>query len=655
MTDHWAWLVPPTFPVILVLLKITLLLLIALAATVALHRAPAGSRHLVWLLALGALLVLPPLAAWGPLRLPVLPEPPALPTTSAITAASNARGQEVTASSGTERVPTEGVPAGLPAAAGSTHGVGSLLLGLWLLVALALAGRLVHGIWSVRRIVRRSRRLEQEDWQTPLYEIADRLELQAAPCLLQSDEVKMPFAAGMTSATIVLPAESEAWTADRRKAVLIHELGHVRRRDLIGHTLARIACALYWFHPLVWTAARRLRAESERACDDLALIFGARPSEYAEHLLDIVTCVRDHNTPAIALAMAHRREFEGRMLAILNPELARHGPTRRQTLSIVGALAVLVLVVGAAAPVPRSAGVARAAPQGLPGSSPAPADTLPWRALGAQPMPAPARVAGPVTARPLTPAQARELIADTDSQAPGDRAVALAKALRTDSSARVRQIAAWGLQRYSRLDVAQAALVSALGSDTDAEVREMAAWALAGARRNEAVSTALGNAIHQDRDATVRATAAWAAGTIAEPTAVGALTAVLSDSSAAVREIAAWSIGNCHPDRAPGPLVALLSDKNRDVRLSAAWALYVIGDPETVASIDGAFRHEGDHEVQEGLIRALGRMGDRSIDALQRLVSSPDSEIRTIAVTALAGGNATGPWPWPRPRPRPFP
>ena len=70
--------------------------------------------------------------------------------------------------------------------------------------------------------------------------------------------------------------------------------------------MGRVACALYWFHPLVWTAARRLRAESERACDDLALVFGARPSDYAEHLLDIVTCVRDHNTPAIALAMAHR-------------------------------------------------------------------------------------------------------------------------------------------------------------------------------------------------------------------------------------------------------------------------------------------------------------------------------------------------------------
>src|SRR5207248_8374294 len=77
------------------------------------------------------------------------------------------------------------------------------------------------------------------------------------------------------------------WSSDVCSSDL-HELAHVRRRDLVGHTLGRIACALYWFHPLVWTAARHLRAESERACDDLVLSCGARASDYADHLLDIV-------------------------------------------------------------------------------------------------------------------------------------------------------------------------------------------------------------------------------------------------------------------------------------------------------------------------------------------------------------------------------
>ena len=57
--------------------------------------------------------------------------------------------------------------------------------------------------------------------------------------LLRSDDAKMPFACGLARPTIVLPAECDAWTPDRRRAVLLHELAHVRRRDLLGHTLAR--------------------------------------------------------------------------------------------------------------------------------------------------------------------------------------------------------------------------------------------------------------------------------------------------------------------------------------------------------------------------------------------------------------------------------
>src|SRR6478735_5585944 len=169
----------------------------------------------------------------------------------------------------------------------------------------------------------------------------------------------MPFACGVFNPTIVLPAECDDWSLDRRRAVLLHELAHVRRHDLVGHTLGRLACALYWFHPLVWTAAKQLRSESERACDDLALTCGARATDYAEHLLDIVTSVRGDATPSVALAMARRKEFEGRMLAILDPELRHSSPSRKQSAALIGSLALISIVVGAAAPLPQLPSEAR--------------------------------------------------------------------------------------------------------------------------------------------------------------------------------------------------------------------------------------------------------------------------------------------------------
>jgi beta-lactamase regulating signal transducer with metallopeptidase domain len=658
---------PAALPMLVALVKVTGILLAALGVSRAMSRASAGGRHLVWFVALGAAVLAPALTVWGPLPVRVLPESfvPAAAEASARRDALRETGDRAAAQPSAEpalRITSPALPR-VPLAGSKWPGPGTTLLVVWSVVALALVARLGHGAYAVRRIVRRARPLEHPDWQAPLYEIADRLGLEAAPRLLRSEDVSMPFAAGLAAPTIVLPAESDEWTADRRSAVLIHELGHIRRRDLVGHTLARIACALYWFHPLVWTAARRLRAESERACDDLTLIFGTRPSDYAEHLLDIVTRVRGRATPSMALAMAHRKEFEGRMLAILDPELRRRAPSRMQAAALVGTVSALTLLVGAAVPAPRTtqAPEVRALRVAVAAS---PADTS--RAPSARPSIAPAEQAMALrgqAANParLTPAPAarpapRPVSAAQPSSQPGDdRAALLARMLRTDASAPVRRVAAWGLQKYAEDQVALEALVAAAGSDADASVRETSVWALADAREHSAAVPALIKAARQDRDPHVRATAVWALGSIGDGTAVETLVGFLADSDAALREVAAWSIGSCHPDRAPAALVAALSDRERDVRASVAWALYNIGDPGAAGALDAALRRETDAEVQHGLIRALGATGEASVAALERLVTSPDPEIRAIAVAALAGGDASGPWPWPRPEPRPSP
>src|SRR5690606_22273638 len=126
-------------------------------------------------------------------------------------------------------------------------------------------------------------------------------------------------------------------------------------------------------------------------------------------------------------------------------------------------------------------------------------------------------------------------------------------------------------------------------------------------------------------------------------------------ADARVRELAAWSVGSIRPEQAPAALLRALEDQDREVRMSAAWALFNIADPACADAIDTAYRKEADPEVRKGLLRALAAMGDRAAPALERLVTSPDSTVRAIAITALAGGNATGPWPMPRPQPRPFP
>jgi beta-lactamase regulating signal transducer with metallopeptidase domain len=140
----------------------------------------------------------------------------------------------------------------------------TLLLVIWGLGALYLVVRLVLGAVVLGRVVRRGTPLETPDWRRPLLEAADRLALPDLPRLVMSDRFPMPFACGLARPAIVLPSGAAEWDDRRRRTVLVHELAHVSRRDLVANAVGQLACALYWFHPLVWIAARKLRIESER-------------------------------------------------------------------------------------------------------------------------------------------------------------------------------------------------------------------------------------------------------------------------------------------------------------------------------------------------------------------------------------------------------
>ncbi len=663
---------------LLLLAKATLLLLAALGASALLQRASAGARHLVWVAIVGALLLLPAFVTWTPLRLEILP---ASATSSAapLVAASppfTAPGQQPSA------LPNNGPVANSATAQPSESRSWLARLSPWWLaaivwgaIAFAVSLWLALGFLNVRRIVRGARALEDKMWTRPLYEIADRLGIDATPRLMRSEEIRMPFACGLVTPTIVLPAEADEWDLERRRAVLMHELAHIRRKDLLGHTLGRLACALYWFHPLVWTAVRRMRIESERACDDLALTCGLRATTYAEHLLDIVTNVGKSRTPAIAIPMAHRREFEGRMLAILDPAL-RRGVGRRQSAALLVGLFALVVVVGAAVPAQRVP-AQLAEDKALPPPT-APADstvntkvpvltskartntqqttnrnegrqTLTSATKAAESEPAEAdRVPAAVTAEML-----QELAQDTTGNG---RATLLISVLRSDTSASLRRVAAWGLSRYAdRSDVTDA-LAIVLRRDSNDRVREMSAWSLSHGEERANVVDALSEAVRRDANNEVRETAAWALGNLDAEKAVDVLGDALTASSASrdLRTLAIWAIGNSSPKSAPRALLNALNDPDKHVRMITAWALFRIEDPESVAALEQALNREDDKELRMGYIRALGAIGERSSAALARLIDSRDPQVRAVVVEALAGKGG-GPWPWPWPNPRPYP
>jgi hypothetical protein len=160
----------------------------------------------------------------------------------------------------------------------------------------------------------------------------------------------MPMTFGIRRASILIPAIAETWTDDRRRAVILHELAHIARRDCLTQTLAFVACTLYWFHPAVWWGARRLRIERELACDDRVIAAGTQPREYAGHLLEIAYSFGGHRVSAMAVSMARPKELEGRMLAALDDRRNRTVPAPR--IRVFGTFAAVVVLLGIAGATP---------------------------------------------------------------------------------------------------------------------------------------------------------------------------------------------------------------------------------------------------------------------------------------------------------------
>ena len=365
--------------------KGTVILLAALVATRLMRRRSAAARHLVWMVALASVVALPlatrVLPAWR-----VVPVPAPLRPAAAFVASPDATPAPSIAVSPTALAPvaspakqtvagtqssTTSQPSATTTAAPEAFDWKAALLVLWGIGGALLVLRLAYGLARVWWMQRRAVEIEDEEWVHITDRLARKLRVGRLVTLLREAHAVVPMTWGIVRPVVLLPSDAETWDSERRTVVLAHELAHVRRWDTLTQWIAHLALALFWFHPLVWLAARRMREEREHACDDAVLSIGTRPVEYADHLLSIVRSLGTAEGPAAALAMARRSQFEGRLLAILDGATPRGGVTRGLGFAALAVAAAAMLPLAAlrpadAAPVARAEAAAPAAPAAKP-------------------------------------------------------------------------------------------------------------------------------------------------------------------------------------------------------------------------------------------------------------------------------------------------
>jgi cell division protein FtsI/penicillin-binding protein 2/beta-lactamase regulating signal transducer with metallopeptidase domain len=315
------------------------LLLVVLTLGLLLRRLSAGRRYGLWLAGFAGLLALPLLLIWGP-AWRVLPN---------LSAESHLPALELSADIDLEPVEldepipaaTQPTPGAVPSTAVSsgsvelatvkaTRSIDWVVLVGWLptlwLVGLVLGlGGLLVTLWRLRRLGDQKSSMQVD----LLTEVAQELGLRRLPRLVMGAEDAVPMVWGVWRPCLLLPAGFQEWPPLKLRAVLLHELAHLARRDPFALWLGQLARVLHWFNPLAWLTLRQLRADQERACDDTVLRHGVRASEYAQVVLDLSQQRRPvAGLSLCALAMARSGPVEQRLVAILDGKCSRASATR---------------------------------------------------------------------------------------------------------------------------------------------------------------------------------------------------------------------------------------------------------------------------------------------------------------------------------------
>jgi HEAT repeat protein/beta-lactamase regulating signal transducer with metallopeptidase domain len=649
-----AWL-----PLADAILKATLLFAAAGLASLVLRRASAATRHLLWMLALVSALALPVLS----LALPRWQLPIVTLASSSITSpgsitspATTGSPTSVASTAGAVEPATASIPARafrnpiaappavrhsapaaevVPAASPEPRAAWLLslqnlswpyaLLIVWTMGAALVLLRLLTGLLGVQWLSRRTERVTDAPWLPLARSLASGLGLSHRLVFLRSGRAAMPMAWGILHPAVLMPSDADTWPSERLRIVLLHELAHVKRRDCLTHMLAQISCALYWFNPLVWMAARHLRTERERACDDLVLAAGTRGPDYAEELLEIARVMRAGRFPAMfagaSLAMAQRSQLEGRLMAILDPTVPRSGVSRFRTMAASSLFACAVMPLASVQPW----GVAT--PDQQPSATVASADQATPRQ--AEPVPVPAQ---PQATAPTRAPQAEAPATPQPVVSPGipHSAVEATLAAVHDS---IPSVVASVLDAVGPMRVPHPNVNANihLNSDIDVDIQNDGGKKQPVDPRTVAALTAA----LKDIDKDVRETALQALVQLRDPGIYEPLIQALADAASEVRERAAFGLGQMRDKRAVEPLARALKDQSGDVREQAAFALGQIRDRAAIAALTAAIK-DVDDDVREQAVFALGQLRDpAAVDALALATHDAKADVRHQAVFAL--------------------
>jgi hypothetical protein len=155
-------------------------------------------------------------------------------------------------------------------------------------------------------------------------ELSRQMELKRPIRLCESQSLGVAATCGWWKPVILLPAVWRQWTPDEQRAVLAHELAHIREGHFPKWLCSQLAVVAHFYHPIVHWLSRRLRFEQELAADQLAArVFGDR-RRYASALAALALGATPPHGAVASLGLFMSKPFLIRRLAMLHQSTNRN-------------------------------------------------------------------------------------------------------------------------------------------------------------------------------------------------------------------------------------------------------------------------------------------------------------------------------------------
>jgi beta-lactamase regulating signal transducer with metallopeptidase domain/biopolymer transport protein ExbD len=223
--------------------------------------------------------------------------------------------------------------------------VGSIACLVWLAGSCLSLFRATRASRRLRRLTQCAGPVREPLIAELLTECAKDAGLARIPALVSSNDATVPYVSGLWRPGVVLPLSLLSADEPTLRGILLHELAHIRRRDLWVGLVQRMVAAAYWWNPLVHRLNARLAEVREDLCDNYVLAHIPDPRDYAQTLVDLASqATAARVDPSMGLLNRSPNRLSGRIQRILQED--RPMATRLGGVSKV-LLTVFVFALGA--------------------------------------------------------------------------------------------------------------------------------------------------------------------------------------------------------------------------------------------------------------------------------------------------------------------